>query len=205
VSVMMSDQEANNDGDDLEQTIQEASEKLHVDIDVLRQITPEEIQYLLDRCPFLQIVGPEMALEKEEVKIIQSESGWDIHDYGDALSSSPGKYLMGGGNFRVYFGDEEDEGGGGDVINPGKGTIVNQAWLTASDMMLIAQQRGWQFVTIIDGHHLMKRAAWIKAGELGITIDGFEPTLEDEQIRERVMESSEQFKVRQESIRPKRK
>lgn len=199
----MSDDDKNNN-EDLEKTIQEASEKLNLDIDVLREITPEEIQYLLDHCPFLQIVGPEMALEKQDVKLIQSESGWDIHDYGDALSSSPGRFVFGGGNFRINL-DEEDEGGGGDVINPGKGTIVNQAWITASDMMLIAQEKGWKFVTIVDGHRIMKRAAWIKAEELGIILDGFEPTLEDERVRERVLESSEDFKARKESMRPKHK
>lgn len=195
-----------NKENDLEQTIQETSEKLHVDIDVLREISPEEVQYLLDHCPFLQIVGPDMALEKEEVNIVQSKSGWDIYDYRDALSSSPGRYLFGGGNFRIYLDDEDDEGGGGgDIINPGKGTVVNQAWVTAGDMMLIAHERGWNFVTIVDGHKIMKRAAWIKATELGITIDGFEPTLEDERIRERVLESGEELKVRRDSIRMKNK
>lgn len=194
---------------DIEQTIQEASDKLNIDIDILREIDPKDVQYLLDHCPFLQLVGPEMLPEKVDVKIIQSDSGWDIHDYGDALSSSPGRFIFGGGNFRIYLDDEDDDdgegGSGGDIINPGKGTVVNQAWLTATDMLLIAQQRGWNFVTIVDGHRIMKRAAWIKGAELGIIVDGFEPTLEDERIRERVLESSESFKARQDSLRPKRK
>lgn len=201
----MSDQD--ND-QDLEQTIQEASDKLHIDIDVLREIDPKDVQYLLDHCSFLQLVGPEMSLEKEEVKIVQSDSGWDIHDYGDALSSSPGKFIFGGGNFRIYLDEDDDEGeggGGGDVINPGKGTVVNQAWMTAVDMILMAQARDWNFVTIVDGHRIMKRAAWIKASELGITIDGFEPTIDDERIRERVLESSEEFKARKDSLGPKSK
>lgn len=192
--------------DDLEQTIQEASEKLNIDINVLREITPEEVQYLLDHCPFLQIVGPEMVLEKQKVKIVQSDSGWDIHDYGDALSSSPGRFIFGGGNFRIYLDDESDEGSsGGDIINPGKGTVVNQAWVTAGDMLTIASERGWKFVIIINGHGIMRRAAWIKASELSITIDGFEPTLEDERVRDRVLESGDEFKVRKESIQPKNK
>lgn len=201
----MSDNETENKSDDgIEKTIQEASKKLHIDIDVLREISPEEVQYLLDHCPFLQIVGPEMALEKEAFKLIQSESGWDIHDYGDALSSSPGRFIFGGGNFRIHLDDEDEEGGGGDVINPGKGTVVNQAWVTAGEMMTIAHERGWNFITIVDGHRIMKRAAWIKATELGITVDGFEPTLEDERIRERVIETGDKFKARQDSLRPKK-
>lgn len=198
----MSEKENEND---FEQAIQDASEKLHVDIDILREITPEEIRYLLDHCPFLQIVGPDMALEKQPVKLVQSESGWDIHDYGDAMSSSPGRFLFGGGNFRIYLKGEEDEGGGGDIINPGKGTVVNQAWVTANEMIAMAAERGWRFLTIVDGHPIMKRAAWIKAIELGITVDGFEPTIDDERIRERVTESGEEFKARQDALRPKRK
>jgi len=56
-----------NNSDDLEQQIQEASKRLNIDVNVLREISPEEIQYLLDRCPFLQIVGPSMELEPEKV------------------------------------------------------------------------------------------------------------------------------------------
>lgn len=191
--------------ENFEQQIQEVSKKLHIDVDVLREISPEEIQYLLDRCPFLQIVGPTTELEPEEVKIIQSESGWDIHDYGDAISSSPGRLLFGGGNFRIYLDDEDEGGSGGDIINPGKGTIRNQAFVTASEMVLMAHERGWDHFTIVDGHLLMKRAAWIKASEQGMTVDGFEPTAEDEKIRDRVLQSGEDFKSLQESIKPKAK
>jgi len=194
------------DNDELEQQIQETAKKLNVDIDVLREITPEEIQYLLDHCPFLQIVGPEMELAPEKVKIVQSESGWDIHDYGDAIASSPGRLLIGGGNFRIYFGDEDDEdgGSGGEIINPGKGTIRNQAFVTASEMVLMGQEHGWDVITIVDGHPLMKRAAWIKATEEGMTVDGFEPTEEDEKIRQRIQEPAE-LKTFQAPVKPKTK
>lgn len=189
------------EGEDIEKHIHEASKKLNVDIDVLREISPEEIQYLLDRCPFLQIVGPTMEFDPDEVRIVQSESGWDIQDYGDAISSSPGRLLFGGGNFRVSFDDEDDEGGsGGEIINPGKGTVRNQTIVTASDMILMAQERGWENITIVDGHPRMKRAAWIKATECGISVDGFEPTVEDERVRALVFQSAGEFK----SIKPKR-
>lgn len=70
--------------------------------------------------------------------------------------------------------------------------------------MTIASERGWRLVTIVDGHKIMKRAAWIKGSELGITVDGFEPTLKDERIRERVLESSEVLKKRQKALGPKK-
>jgi len=186
-----------DDTPDIESQIEEAAKKLNVDVDILRDITEAEIQYLLDHCPFLQIVGPDMEVTPPEVQIVQSESGWDIHDYGDAISSSPGRFLMGGGNFRIYFGDEDDDegGSGGDVINPGKGTIHNQAFVTAAEMVSMGHERGWHFFTIVDGHRSMKRAAWIKATEYGMVVDGFEPTEADEKIRQRILKSAEEIQT----------
>jgi len=194
-----------NKPEDLEKNIQDMAKKLNVDIDLLREISPEEIQYLLDHCPFLQIVGPTVELKETEVKIVQSESGWDIHDYGDALSSSPGRLLFGGGDFRLYLDEDEEGGSGGAIINPGKGTIRNQAFVTASEMVMMAQEHGWGSIAIRDGHPLMKRAAWIKAGELNMGVEGFEPTGDDKRVRERVTQSSDEFKTLKESIKPKAK
>lgn len=164
-----------------EDLIEKASDTLDVDIDWLRTITKEEVLYLLNHCPFLQITNTEMSLDDKEFKLIESHSGWDIHDYGDALSSSPGKFLYGGGYFRIHVDGEEDEGGSG-IVNPGKGTIVKQAFDTAFDMIEIAKANGWAGVHIVDGHPLMKRAAWIKGQELGIKIENFEPNKQDEKV-----------------------
>jgi len=185
----------NTTDDELQQQIEQAADKLKIEPDFLRQITPEEIEYLLDRCPFLQIVGPETLETPGAVKIIRASSGWDIHDYGDAMSSSPGSLLFGGGDFRIYL-SEIEANEGGSLINPGKGTLVNQAFMTAREMIEIANSRGWSIVTIVDGHRIMKRAAWIQAEILGLVIDGFEPTEEDKRIRELFMESKESFELR---------
>lgn len=187
-----------NDDKNIEQTIESAAKKLNIEIDALRRITPQEVEFLLDHCPFLQLLGPEIITDRPPFKIIQSRAGWDIHDYGDALSTSPGRFLFGGGYFSA---DEDDESGGGVIVNAGHGTIVNQAWLAAVDMVQLAEERNWRFLTIVDGHRIMKRAVWIHASELGITVEGFEPDLEDDRIRQLVTESSEDFQRRIAQIR----
>lgn len=187
----------NDETPDIEKTAQDLSEKLNVDIDWARRISPDELLWLLDHCPFLQIINTEVLLDKEEEgpKIITAESsGWDIHVYVDAMSSSPGKFLFGGGDFRILTEDDDDDGGeGGEIVNPGKGTIFNQAFMTAAEMVSLAKRLGWTMIQIVDGHPRMVRAAWIKASELGLDVEGFSPSEYDEAVRKRVNLSSEEM------------
>lgn len=182
----------------IEDLIENASEKLNLDIDWLRSIKKEEIEYLLNHCPFLQITNTETTLQDKAFQLIESQSGWDIHDYGDALSSSPGKFLYGGGYFRIHF-DEDEEGGG--IVNPGKGTIVKQAFDTAFDMIEIAKANHWAGIHIIDGNSLMKRAAWIKAQELGMVVENYEPNKEDERVQSLLKLSGEDLERLRHQIR----
>ncbi len=196
-----------NAGSPVEQQIKEAAEKLHIEANVLRKISPEEIQYLLDHCPFLQMVDIDPADENKEVEFITAESGWTIHNYGDAMSSSPGQLLFGGGNFRVHMLDDDDDddgGGGGSILNPGKGTIYNQAVMTAFEMVALAFQnseKSWGGIKIIDGHERMKRAAWIKASQLGISVEGYTPTEDDIRVQKRVDLSSNEFEKLRQSVK----
>src|SRR4051812_23041954 len=89
--------------EDFDHLIEDASEKLHVDINWMRRISPEEILYLLDHCPYLQIVNPEVSLEEKKLNLVLGDSGWTIHDYGDAMSASLGDLLFGGGDFRILL------------------------------------------------------------------------------------------------------
>lgn len=176
-----------NNSQNIEQLLTDASEKLKVNINWLRNISPQEILYLLDRCPFLQMVNPEVSLEEQQLELLMADSGWTIHLYGDAMSSSPGELLFGGGDYRIFLSEEEDEeGGGGSILNPGKGTIRKQAFDTAMQMAEFAYQLGWGAIQIIDGHPIMGRAAWIRAEQLGLTVSGFTPTKRDIEIRNRI-------------------
>jgi hypothetical protein len=171
--------------EELDELIEAASKKLHLDFDWVRHIAPEEVQYLLDHCPFLQLIDPSSEFS-EPLQQIEAVSGWVIHDYGNAMSSSPGRFLMGGGNFRILLEGEEDEEGGGGPINPGKGSIYKQAIDTAQQMIELAIREGWEGIQIVDGHPLMKRAAWIAACHFGYNIRGYMPTDRDEAIRARI-------------------
>lgn len=189
--------------EDLQNLVENASKKLNVDIDWVRSITAEEIIWLLDHCPFLQVVNSSATFEDKPVKFIEARSGWTIHDYGDALSSSPGKFLLGGGNFKIILkeDDEGGEGGSGRILNPGKGTLRNQAYVTAMQMAEIAFQRKWRGMRIVDGHPMMERAAWIRAEELGVKVEGFKPSESDRKVRDRVRMSAAELDELRRTIR----
>lgn len=157
--------------------------------DFFRPVTQKEIEALLYRCPFLQCIGPELPMEQrypDEPRFIEAQSGWKIFDYADALSTSFSDLFVGDWKEALSFDlseasateslqiDEADDEGSG-----GQGTLFHQAIITAEEMMEIAHRRGWDAVLLIDGHPLMKRAAWLKANALGVQFNGFEPTDED--------------------------
>ena len=192
-----SDPSAESDIDNLKQQVQD---KFGIDLDAdwQREVSAEEILYLLDRCPFLQIVDAGVSESQQDFQVDEAKaSGWDIHNYGDALSSSPGKFLMGGGYFSMSAneGDDDEGGSGGQVINPGRGTIVNQAFLTAMEMVELAKAQGWQQIRFIDGHPLMARAAWIKSRRLGMSMQDFTPTEYDEEVYFRLSLSETDYEL----------
>ena len=167
--------------EDFDKQIQEAADKLDVEVDWLRAIKPEELLYLLDHCPFLQMVNTVISEQEQEAfKVVPAEnSGWDVHVYPDAMSSSPGRLLFGG--YRFGDDDDDEEGGGG------KGTIYNQAFVTGMDMVELAQSIGWSGIQLVDGHPRMVRGAWIKASTISFPFEGFDPTMQDLQVQERVL------------------
>ena len=165
-------------------------------IDWSRPISHQDVQFLLNHYPFLQILSLNPKFDpNHQIQLIRSESGWTIQDYGCAHSSSPGEFLFGGG-YWIHTGwnlpakKEEDEGGdGGDanpIINSGKGTIVKQAFDTATEMVEIAVQKGWPGIELINGNELMKWAAWMRAEDYELKVKGFSPSEQHRQKRERV-------------------
>lgn len=186
-----------DDHDDINGQLEDVSKKLNIDINVLRDISPREIQYLLDMCPFLQIVDTVLHFVDEqppEVQFIEARSRWTILDYGDAMTSSPGNRILGLGS----YGREDDEEGG-------SGTIWNQAFLTAIEMVEIAKSRGWRGIQVVDGHRIMKRGAWIKALESGLPVSGFEPSQEDERVRQRIEMGAEAYEALRHQVTPQRR
>ena len=163
---------------------------LGLQIDWMREISEEEIQYLLDHSPFLQIVAIGVRETLAEPEIIKLKTGWTALSYGDAICSSPGELLFWGGDFRFrLYQDDEDDGEGGGIVNPGKGTVYKQAFDTAAAMGELAKQLGWSGIYVVDGHPIMKWAMWVWAQENKMQFDGFNPSRMDKSKRERMRRS----------------
>lgn len=169
-------------------------------IDLHQPARHEDILYLLNRYPYLQIISTDPQFPPViEPKFIKAKSGWIIHDYGAAMSSSLGQDLLGSGNpepFPLPLENTEDEGGSdiGELI--GGGTIVNQAFHTAQQMILIAMEKGWPAVDIISGTAIMQWAAWMAAEDHQYNIGGYVPSMQDIAKRERIVKArSEQVSV----------
>lgn len=152
-------------------------------------VRASDILWLAKQWQFLQVVestGNQKTLEKPE--LIEAKSGWTIINYGDAMATSPGKWIFRGGYFQFTnnMNDEDDDGSGG-IVNPKKGTIVKQAFDSAAEIIQLAKEKGWGGVQIVDGHPDMQRAAWVEACRIGVVLDGYEPDVEAEKTRRRIV------------------
>ncbi len=171
--------------DELPADLREQLDKLGLTdlVDWSTAIKPSDILYLLDHCPFLQIVSAQ-ARPTHEVKIIKAPSGWDVLDYGDAMTSSPGKLLFSDlEDFKRILKEEDENSGKG---RTGRGTIYQQTFDTAAFMVAQAIAMGWHGIHIVDGHPKMQWAAWMAALDNQLSVSGFEPSKEDLAKRERV-------------------
>lgn len=141
----------------------------------------EVLAYLRERYPYLQMISMDAKFEDAVIpKFKKSSCGWVIHDYGQAMSSSPGKYLYGPGNPEI----EEDEGSNGG--NTGFGTLVRQTVETAKAMVDLAIEKGWPGVEIISGTELMQWAAWFATQEKNYPLIGYSPGQEAKRKLERI-------------------
>lgn len=180
------------------ENLENIAKNFNIDIDFLRGISAEEIRYLVDRCPFVQIVCPDENLAPQEVEILKAKTDWPIHFYGDAMSSSPGPLIFNTMHKKKdYEGDFEQSGGG-------KGTLIKQAWDTAEQMVEIAKKHGWTSIHIADGHPLMMRAIWIHAEKLALPLTGFTPNEHDKQVRRQLALSPNDLELLKKAIQPKK-
>ncbi|HVV69832.1 MAG TPA: hypothetical protein VHE99_12530 [Gammaproteobacteria bacterium] len=150
-------------------------------IDWNRPVSHQEVEYLLRLYPYLQMINSEAVWEEEIIpRFKRAPSGWVIHDYGQAMSTSPGKYLFGPGNPEL----KEEEGGGSET---GAGTIITQTYITAEAMIEFAMEKGWPGVEIVSGTPFMQWAAWMAALNKNYTLVGYEPTEKEKKKRERIL------------------
>ncbi len=173
------------------ESLQEAHQRLDLPLDIdevsKRGVTVEDLLWILDRFPFVQLTDGEKKAEPlPEVEVRSApSSGWDIHNYGNAMSSSPGRLLFGSSSSDD---SGDDEGSGGLQVF---GTIVRQRYMTARDMVALAIDQGWGAVYVVDGHPKMMRDIWIESQAQGITVIGYKPTEADIATRDRIQLSAD--------------
>lgn len=149
----------------------------------LNLISKATIAYLREQYPYLQMISMNAKFEEAVIpKFKKSPSGWVMHDYGQAMSSSPGKYLCGPGNPEL----QDDEGGGGKADGAGSGTLVRQTVDTAIAMIEWAIEKGWPGVEIISGSELMQWAAWMAAQDKNFPMMGYVPSKQGQRKLERI-------------------
>lgn len=152
-------------------------------------VRASDVLYLLEQWQFLQVVESGGQIPPRETPEIRTaKSGWQIIHFGDAMATSPGKWIFRGGYFQ-WTENEDDEGDGG-IVNPKKGTIHKQSFDTACELIQLAQEFNWRGVQIVDGHPHMQRAAWIEACRIGVRLDGYTPDIEAEKQRRRIVSAS---------------
>lgn len=153
------------------------------------QVRDSDILYLAEQWQFLQVVESGGHIQPRETpEILTAKSGWNIINFGNAMATSPGKWIFRGGYFQ-WTENEDDEGDGG-IVNPGKGTIHKQAFDSACEMIQLAKEFGWRGVQIVDGHPKMQRAAWVEACRIGVRMDGYVPDVDAEKQRRRIVSAS---------------
>ena len=144
------------------------------------EIRHGDIIYLCDQVyPYLQIASPGHELAATKINIIAAGNDWKIVDHGEILSAAAPHDKVG---------------------SMGHGTIVKQQFDVAFEMMTLAQKRHWgqagdeggtgelkpETVQILGGTPMMERFAWFAAKVLGINLDGFTPTAEDQKWMEKL-------------------
>lgn len=157
----------------------------------ISEVRPSDIEWFANHWQFLQVVessGIQQPLEQPQ--LIEAKSGWTIINYGNAMSTSPGKFLYGGGYSQIFLGGDESDDEGGGIVNPKKGTIFKQAFDSAAEVIRLAKEWGWAGVQIVDGHPSMQRAAWVEACRIGIRMDGYTADVDAEKKRRRIVSAS---------------
>jgi hypothetical protein len=198
---------------------------------VFRDITESDIAYIKKRAPFLQLMNPQAQFgDSVTLHFVPAKSGWTIFDYGDALSASPGNQLFNAypplainltpkataeaeseseseseNNSRKdqRLTEEEESGTGETEYAPtGQGTLIKQAFDTAEAMVLLVGKR-WPSIKVIGGDRLMQWAAWVIAEEQGVQLEGFEPTRQEKEKRQRLLRKRRQAAEATAQPRPK--
>ena len=151
------------------------------EFDLNRAITPEDVAFLANRSIYIQVINSEAVLSgMAEPVLINTEDGWTIHDYGEAMSVSPGNLLFEHAQETAFAPTEH-----------GKGTLVKQAFDVAHQMVTLAMEKKWSGIEVISGVRLMEWAVWMAAEDRQFKVLGFEPNKEEKERRARILRLKE--------------
>lgn len=157
-------------------------------VNVTRPVSAQEITYLINRYPYLRVFDAQADFSKifelPYPNFVRADTGWIMQDYGFYICSSLGDLLY--GNYAWALGADEEGGEGAADLNPGKGTLVKQAFDTAAEMVALGKSHGWEAIHILEGNELMEWAAWLISEELGLKVEGYEPARQDKEKRDRL-------------------
>lgn len=165
--------------------------EFNIDLDAVvkevqtRPVTQAEIDFLLRQYAFLELSDSDtesLVLESVTPEIITAKSGWNIHDHGNLLVVSPGRWLFG-----PYTSKGDDGNGSGGREFTGSGTIIKQIIDSADSMIALASKR-WSAAYVRGGYELMKFAAWTFAQQRGFDLSGFEPTRHEQDTFKKILQ-----------------
>lgn len=149
-----------------------------------RPVTKDDLVYVSNHIyPFIQLVNSNPSYTGGmKVKFITASTGWVIHDYGDAISTShPHTYKIKQKDAKT---DDSGEGGEGTA---GAGQQVR----TTTEIAALIKEKGWAAVELIAGSKAMQRYLWMAAEEQNIKVIGYKPSDDDKRCADRVRKAKQ--------------
>jgi hypothetical protein len=177
-----------------------------------RAVSEQDVRHLKNLHPYLQIKNTgSTPLGLCDAVVKNTQTGWVMHDYFDAIATAPADFLGAGYLDEGKASDddqdqddqdeqapeqtqkgadaeegEEDSGIGELERTSGNGSPIKQAIDTAQEIVELVQERGWEGIEILSDHELMQWATWIAAQDHNLPTVGFEPTDEQKAKYERI-------------------
>lgn len=138
-----------------------------------RQLTPAELEALRANYPYIEICNPDVFPDSYD-KVPEhhiTEAGWHIVDRTHHLVMGPGRGRWG------KYDENKDDGDGGDglpEVQP-MGTLMQQAFVSIEELMMVAFDR-WAAVQIVGGDARLGRMSWHYAERTKNKIYGYDAT-----------------------------
>ncbi|CAL7959437.1 conserved hypothetical protein [Gammaproteobacteria bacterium] len=115
--------------------------------------------------PFIQLVNTNAVFDEElPLTFVKASTGWVIHDYGEAISTSA-----------PYLAEQQKTAS----------SILDQA-KTIEEIGKLIATKGWISVEAIAGTQMMKRFVWIEAKRSKFDLVGYVPSASDEKCYDRL-------------------